>query len=83
MMDSHDMEYRLNQIDMRIRALGDNIGASIIYWPQKWTVTAHLLNIRGNGDTPEDAIKVFENALTDHENRERNLARTLGVEAAE
>lgn len=81
-MKTQDIEQRITELDARIRSFGNNIGVSLMYWPNKWTVTAHFLDIKGVGDTPEDAFSAFDKALQNHENQSTNLAKTLGIQAA-
>ena len=68
--------------DMNERALkfNGNAWVSLAYWAHEWTATIHFLELRGRGNSMEDALDNLAKALTDRERRDMNVAKTIGIE---
>lgn len=81
-MTLNELENRMAEFTERCRPFDEYAFVTAMYWPGRWLVTCAYLHLRGEGSTVEEAVKQFDKALTEHEDRDGNLARTLGIEAA-
>lgn len=68
-------------LNERAQQFNKNAWVSLTYWAHEWTATIHFLEIRGKGESEEDALDNLAKALTDRERRDANVAKTIGIEA--
>lgn len=70
----------MDGLNERAQKLHGNAYVGLMYWAHTWTAVLHFLDeLRGVGDTPEDALDNLAKALADRERRDANVAKTIGI----
>lgn len=83
-MNTQDIETRLFELTARTELFGHTIGGvTAMRWGHGWSIMVDHPKINVRSDTIEESFRLFEEALSRHEIAQSNLARTLGVDAAE
>lgn len=70
----------VDELNERADALRNGSFVTVGYHAHSWFATVHFLDIRGRGDTMEEAIDGLAKALTDRERRDAGVAKTIGIE---
>lgn len=80
--DADEIRARVTAITQRLEAKRRTVVFTLTCWPSGWVGCDHMKpELRGVGETPEEALDAFEASIAAHEVKERALARTLGIAA--
>lgn len=82
MFDADEIQARVTAITQRLEAQRRTVVFTLTCWPARWVACDHMKpDLRGIGETPDEALDAFEASIAAYEIKEGALARTLGIAA--